>query len=271
MNALGKNLIWLLATLVVLGMSIGFRPGSESFLGVAQSTDRVLTTSSSGVVSKIHVQSGQAVKKGDVLIELNDVNLQLMINEAKYNLKKTQAEKNFAQRLDPSLGKNGAADLSIDQLATDLRLKMKQQESLKIVALQNGYIGDVSVSVGDIVQSFQPLAIFYAPHCERVRGYLHETARVALKPGDKVTVQSAVDLRKVFEAEVLSIGERYTEFPLRLKPSMQANDAIWAREVEISLPEGNPLLPMEKVKIMAKSTAGFFEMIYPESFRGFAG
>lgn len=268
MNAIGKNLIWLLATLVVLGMSIGFRPGSESFLGVAQSTDRILSTSSSGVVSKINVQAGQAVKKGDILIELSDVNLQLMINEAKYNLKRTQAERNFAQNLDPALGKSGTADLSIDQLANDLKLRMKQQESLRIVALQDGFVGDINVSVGEIVQSFQPLATFYSPRSKRVRGYLHETARVALNQGDKVTIQSAVDMHKLIEAEVLSVGERYTEFPLRLKPAIQANDAVWAREVEIVLPEDNPFLPMEKVKIMAASDAGFFEMVYPNSFRG---
>jgi multidrug resistance efflux pump len=268
MNALGKNLIWLLATLAVVGMSIGFRPGSESFLGVAQSTDRVLSTSSSGVVAKINVQAGQAVKKGDVLIELNDVNLQLTINEAKYNLKKSQFEKNFAERIDPARGGDPSADISINQYQNDLKLKMKQQDSLKLIALQDGFIGDISTSVGEIVQSFQPLAVFYSPKAARVRGYLHETAKLALKAGDVVHVQSAVDLNKLVEAKVLSVGERYTEFPLRLKPSLQANDALWAREVEILLPEDNNFLPLEKVKIMAKSEAGFLEMIYPDSFRG---
>ncbi|RYZ51394.1 MAG: biotin/lipoyl-binding protein [Proteobacteria bacterium] len=268
MNALGKNLVWLLATLAVLGMSIGFRPGSESFLGVAQSTDRILSTSSSGVVSKINVKAGQAVKKGDVLIELSDVNLQLTINEAKYNLKKSQFEKNFAERLDPGRGEDASADISINQYQNDLKLKMKQQDSLKIVALQDGFIGDISTSVGEIVQSFQPLAIFYVPKASRIRGYLHENAKLALKAGDKVHVQSAVDLTKLVEAEVLSVGERYTEFPLRLKPSLQASETLWAREVEIELPQDNHFLPLEKVKIMANADAGFFQMIYPGSFAG---
>lgn len=271
MKLLGKNLVWLIATLLVLAMTLNFRPGSESFLGITQTTDRILSTSSSGVVAKIHVQAGQAVKKGDVLIELSDVNLQLLINEAKWNLKRSQFEKNFAESLDPGANTRGSADINVNQMQNDLALKMKQQESLKIVALQDGFIGDISVGVGEMVQSFQPLAVFYSSRCFRVRGYLHETAKLALKPGDKVRVQSAVDTSKEWDAEVISIGERYTEFPLRLKPSFQVNDPVWAREVEILLPEGNTFLPLEKVKIMAESMPGSLEVIASQAIGKVSG
>lgn len=255
MQRLLKNVSWLVALLIVVGMTIIFRPGSESFIGSLESTDHIVTTEASGLVSRIHVSSGEHVRKGQVLIELSDINLDILINETEFTLRRLKAERRIARGMveNPPPENQNPVDIEIDQLERDLRLKREKKKAQIVTALQDGVVGSIDIMVGQHVAAFQSLMTFYSPNPRLVNGFLHDTAILELVVGQEVIIQSAGNPMKRTTAKVVSIGERYTNFPVRLKPAFSQTE-VWGQEVNILMPENHKFLPSEKVNISAPSS-----------------
>lgn len=255
MQRLFKNITWLLALLLVIGMTLIFRPGSENFIGSLESTDRIISTEASGLVSQIHVNPGEHVRKGQVLIELSDINLDILINETEHALRRLKAERRIARGMvdSPSKEVQNPVDIEIDQLEKDLKLKREKKKSQTVEALQDGIVGSISVLAGEHVAAFQPLMTFYSTKPRIVHGFLHDTAILELNVGQAVLIQSAGNPLKTAIAQVVGIGERYTNFPIRLKPSFSQAE-VWGQEVDILMPEEHAFLPSEKVNITAQSS-----------------
>jgi HlyD family secretion protein len=80
-----------------------------------------------------------------------------------------------------------------------------------------------------------------------IRGYIHEKVYNRIQVGDIVKVIPTVERGTRVEGEVIGVGTRIVEFPIRLRKV--PDYVIWGREVTIAIPPSNDLLLGEKVRL----------------------
>ncbi|MCG3657597.1 efflux RND transporter periplasmic adaptor subunit [Aliarcobacter butzleri] len=111
-----------------------------------------LNVSTSGIVSKINTDIGNQVKKGDVLLSLNDseekANLEISKNEYKFLLTQYERYKKSAEVFDKN---------SLDKLESELKsakdlitLNEAKLSKMKIIAPFSGVISEKNIEVGDM-------------------------------------------------------------------------------------------------------------------------
>lgn len=111
-----------------------------------------LNVSTSGIVSKINTDIGNQVKKGEVLLSLNDseekANLEISKNEYKFLLTQYERYKKSAEVFDKN---------SLDKLESELKsakdlitLNETKLSKMKIIAPFSGVISEKNIEVGDM-------------------------------------------------------------------------------------------------------------------------
>lgn len=111
-----------------------------------------LNVSTSGIVSKINTDIGNQVKKGEVLLSLNDseekANLEISKNEYKFLLTQYERYKKSAEVFDKN---------SLDKLESELKsakdlitLNEAKLSKMKIIAPFSGVISEKNIEVGDM-------------------------------------------------------------------------------------------------------------------------
>ena len=111
-----------------------------------------LNVSTSGIVSKINTDVGNKVKKGEVLLSLNDseekANLEISKNEYKFLLTQYERYKKSAEVFDKN---------SLDKLESELKsakdlitLNEAKLSKMKIIAPFSGVISEKNIEVGDM-------------------------------------------------------------------------------------------------------------------------
>ncbi|MFY9094866.1 efflux RND transporter periplasmic adaptor subunit [Aliarcobacter butzleri] len=111
-----------------------------------------LNVSTSGIVSKINTDIGNQVKKGEVLLSLNDseekANLEISRNEYKFLLTQYERYKKSAEVFDKN---------SLDKLESELKsakdlitLNEAKLSKMKIIAPFSGVISEKNIEVGDM-------------------------------------------------------------------------------------------------------------------------
>ncbi|MFW3371821.1 efflux RND transporter periplasmic adaptor subunit [Aliarcobacter butzleri] len=111
-----------------------------------------LNVSTSGIVSKINTDVGNKVKKGEVLLSLNDseekANLEISKNEYKFLLTQYERYKKSAEVFDKN---------SLDKLESELKsakdlitLNEAKLLKMKIIAPFSGVISEKNIEVGDM-------------------------------------------------------------------------------------------------------------------------
>lgn len=101
---------------------------------VAAAQEQTLQALSSGTVTEVYVKAGDKVKKGDIILQLDDT-------EQVYNLEKQ--EYNMAQK------RVSGSQRELKLMETERHSLMRKVEDRKIIANFDGIIADLEVSVGD--------------------------------------------------------------------------------------------------------------------------
>jgi len=169
------------------------------------------------------------------------------------NLKQERylTEKRFQTQIDDLTTKLASTEtpetIHQESLKKELELLGKEKASLVILASIDGIIGSIYCKAGEKISPFQPILTLHTRAPSYVRGYIHENIHNRASTGDMVQVTALTGEGKRVKGEIVGVGSRIIEYPLRLKkrPEMQ----LWGREVEIHLPDGNPFLLGEKVII----------------------
>ena len=120
----------------------------------------------SGKITGISFKEGQAVKKGDVLIKIEDDELQAQLEKAKHN-KKLNEDNEFRQRklLEKEAISQEEYDNALNRLNTsnaDIMLLQAQLDKTTIRAPFNGYIGFRYVSEGAYISPTVVMATLYS-------------------------------------------------------------------------------------------------------------
>ncbi len=137
--------------------------------------------------------------------------------------------------------------IQIESLQKELVLLNEEKLKLLIYSQINGVIGSVNFKCGEKVSPFAPILTLHTKSPSYIKGYIHENVYNSVCVGKTVKVVSLTSRNGATTGEVVGVGSRIVEYPVRLRkrPEIQA----WGREVQIRISEGNEFLLGEKVMI----------------------
>ncbi len=161
-------------------------------------------------VVKVHVDAGMRVRKGQVLVELDDQDIRAKVAQAEQAVKAAQAQAEQA-RLEVERSKGlhqkklisdndwdrirhqaQAAEAELERAKHALQEARTMLSYAKVRAPISGVVVDKQVDVGDMVTPGQVLVTLYDPTRMQLWAEVRESLAMGLRPGDKVKVKVAV-------------------------------------------------------------------------------
>jgi multidrug resistance efflux pump len=132
-------------------------------------------------------------------------------------------------------------------LKNELNMLLEEKkESCKIAPI-SGLIGSVNFKAGEKVSPFTPICSLHTESPSYIRGYIHENVYSQVAVGQKVRVSSLANKHTEVAGEVIGVGSRIVEYPVRLRKNPEM--MMWGRDVTIKIPDANNFLLGEKVMI----------------------
>lgn len=188
-----------------------------------------------GYIREVPIKEGQKVKKGDLLVALDDRDFQNAYEVAKGEMgsqfaRRGDAEKNY-RRLAGLLGKAAVSQQqydSADAQNRELRSRFDavsaqvaqaklNLDNTRIVAPSDGYIARKSAEVGQLATPGMPLVGFVSSESRWVIANFKETEISGIKPGAKAYLEVDAIPGKMFEGVVDNIlpstGARFALLP----------------------------------------------------------
>lgn len=149
-----------------------------------------LKSESAGKITDIFFKEGKPVKKGEVLVQVNDDEILAQIEKQKHN-RKLNEDIEFRQRklLEKDAISQEEYDNALNRLNTteaDLRLLQAQLDKTKIRAPFDGTIGLRFVSEGAFVTTSTVIATLYSMHPAKIEFAVPGRYSTQVKPGQKV-------------------------------------------------------------------------------------
>ena len=227
----------------------------RNFSGVASASNEIeLSFRNSGTISLLKAKVGQRVKKGDLLMKLDNVQAQLAyeqslsalksatsaMNTAKSSLERSRAlyEKGSYSLSDYENAKNSYQS-ALDQYESAMRKKDIDQTQIEygyIYAPKSGILAAVDISLNETVSSGQTVAILNAGDDVNVTVGLPENVINKVSIGMKTNISFASIEGKKFEGGIIEISpiadSNTSTFPVKIditkasqevKPGMVAN------------------------------------------------
>jgi membrane fusion protein (multidrug efflux system) len=195
----------------------------------------MLAAKVSGYVTKVNVIEGQKVKKGDVLVEIDERDFQNTLTQMKGDLVSLEARKRDAERNHKRISdlfRGGAVSQQQSDTASanysDLQAKydgihaqVSQAElnltNTKIKAPSDGFIAKRAVEEGQLAATGVPLLGFVDSGARWITANFKETDVEAIKIGAKVKITIDAISKKEFNGKVESIssatGATFTLLP----------------------------------------------------------
>lgn len=248
-----------IALVVVVGMYVGSE--SVSFQGIAESREININFERAVEIKVIHVQPGQKVAKGEILLELSQSEIETNLRNLKAQLVRINAELKLRENLSRIVSKKKVATNVVDplkleesQVVREIGLLENQKRGLFVFSEIDGIVGAVNFKVGEKAPAFAPLITISPVDPTYVVGYVHESGHSKLHQGQRVKIVSPATGREVY-GEVMTVGARIVPIPDRLLriPTIVS----WGREVMIKMPEENGFLLSEKVQVKPTLTFDF--------------
>ena len=188
-----------------------------------------------GTIKAVHIEDNQSVKKGDVLVEIDPVDYELRVNEARAivgvreaTFKQAERDKKRAEELykDEVFSKekyentSTAYNLARAQLKAaraQLDIAQRNLDYTKIYAPSDGYVTSKAVEEGNQVQPGQSLLAVVALDDIWVVANYKETQLKNVRKGQRVQIKVDTYPNKVFMGRVDSImagtGAAFSLFP----------------------------------------------------------
>lgn len=167
-----------------------------------------LKSETAGKITHIYFKEGKTVKKGDLLIQVNDEEIRAQLTKQKFNRKLNQ-DIEFRQRklLEKDAISQEEYDNALNRLNTaiaDISLLAAQLDKTKVKAPFDGVIGLRYVSEGALISTSTAIASLYNISPAKIEFAIPGRYSMQVKPGQKInfTVESDTS---VFVGEVYAI------------------------------------------------------------------
>ncbi|MBO6503410.1 MAG: efflux RND transporter periplasmic adaptor subunit [Kordiimonadaceae bacterium] len=182
-------------------------------LGTARARESVtLSPRVSDTVSQVAFEDGQMVKKGDLLVALEDAEEQAQLEEARANL--FEAESQFA-RTEDLVTRGNASTAALDaqrRAVQESKYRLVAAEARladrRIVAPFDGVLGLRQISEGSLVTQNNPITTIDAIDIINLDFSVPERFIATLAPGQKVNARVEAYPERIFEGIVKTVDSR---------------------------------------------------------------
>lgn len=260
-SAKNHNLIYLsiASALVICALLYNsIRVERIGFLGIADSKELQINFEYPVEVRRVHVIQGQNVRKGDLLLELDQSELNTKIRDVEFRMNRLQSEitlrKEFSRIIPKAKQANKGTGQFMDPMQSELNDLAKEKDylgrkkrELYVFSPDDGVVGQINYKMGEKADAFTTVLTLSNNSPTFVTGFVNESLDLSLTEGQVVKVRSATRSNVQSTAVVKSIGRRTVEMPLRLLKFQ--NVMAYGREVTLELSQNNQLLIGEKVSV----------------------
>lgn len=167
-----------------------------------------LKSETGGKITKIYFDEGKAVKRGELLVQVNDEEIRAQLTKQRYNRKLNQ-DIEFRQRklLEKDAISQEEYDNALNKLNTtkaDIAVLEAQLDKTKVIAPFDGVIGLRYVSEGALIATNTPIANLYNISPAKIEFAIPGRYSMQVKPKQKIkfTVESDTS---VFTGEVYAL------------------------------------------------------------------
>jgi hypothetical protein len=251
------SVAWLGCVVIVLALGLHSGVDTSTFVGIADSRESNINFDFPVNVASINALAGQSVKKGDLIAQVEQPELELKLQETRALLNKLNAERRMVLemgQLGSLRSKAVAVDPSSDPLATEIKnledqvaVLENRQKSLYVFAPFDGVVGSVNFKKGETVKPFEPLISVSPSTPTYIDAFIHEALQTHVAVGQTVNVVSLNDSSREVQGHIVSMGSRIVELPIRI--GRVQTTKMWGREIMIEIPHENPFLLGEKVEV----------------------
>lgn len=173
-----------------------------------------------GKIVNIFFREGSSVKKGDLLIKINDAELQAQLEKTKFNLKLLE-DREYRQRvlLEREAISQEDYDVSLNELnvvRADIELIKAQIDKTEIRSPFNGVIGLKSVSEGSFVNTTSVIATLQNINPIKIDFSIPEKYSGSVKIGDNVKFE-VVGTDEIYTGKVYAIEPKIDPLTRTLK------------------------------------------------------
>ncbi|MCJ9429047.1 efflux RND transporter periplasmic adaptor subunit [Kordiimonas marina] len=202
-------------TLTVVTQPVTLRPFTDivEALGTAKASESVtLNARVSDTIRAVKFDDGQLVKKGDVLVNLEDREEKAKLQEAEANQK--EAERQFKRTRD--LVKKGnastaaldAAQRTLDEARFRVDAAQARLNDQRVVAPFDGVLGLRQVSEGSLITPSTPITTIDAINLIYLDFSVPERFLARLKPGQEVEAKVEAYPGRLFKGRVKTVDSR---------------------------------------------------------------
>jgi hypothetical protein len=252
-------LAWAVLAATGVIISIGFYLNSPdaSFHGIAGSRESNVNFEYPVEIRSVHVLAGQRVRKGDLLAELDQSELNTQIRQLTAQITKLKAERSVRDQMNKAVGNLAEGLASADPLTIDIQqleeersYLERQRNNLYVFAEIDGIVGSVNFKRGERAPAFSPIVTILPDSPTFVQGFIYESQQSSVKPGSRVKINSLTTAGVSVQGRVISVGSRFVEIPVRLAPTATRDTSgVWGREVTVEIPRDSQIILGEKVQI----------------------
>jgi membrane fusion protein (multidrug efflux system) len=173
-----------------------------------------------GKIVSIFFKEGSSVKKGDLLVKINDAELQAQLEKAKFNLKLLE-DREYRQRvlLEREAISQEDYDVSLNELnvvKADIGLIKAQIDKTEIRSPFNGVIGLKNVSEGSFVNTTSVIATLQNINPVKIDFSIPEKYSGSVKIGDNVKFK-VVGTNEIYTGKVYAIEPKIDPLTRTLK------------------------------------------------------
>ncbi len=212
---------------------------------VAAAQEQTLQARSAGTVTAVYVKAGDKVKKGDVIIQLDD-------SEQLYNLEKQ--EYNMATK------RRTASERERKLLETERNSLLQKVEDRKVIATFDGIIADLDVAVGDSLEAKDTVGTLVNIDYLTAEVEVTETDVSKLVVGQKVTFTFPALSKKTVEGYVVgwpAIGEVTSRGATVVKVKLRIDDYPEAILPNFSFTGKIEISPTEEYVVVSRYAIGY--------------
>ena len=182
-------------------------------LGTLQAIENVeLTSTVTERVTKVHFQSGQRVKQGDLLVEMDDAQEQAELAEEQSRYREARLQ---FDRFNSLLKRGVTSDLNLDERrrelqTTEARMRAIQSriDERRVVAPFDGVVGLRNVSVGALLQPGTLITTVDKDSVMKLDFSVPEVFLSGLSKGLAIQARARAFENEVFIGEIISLDSR---------------------------------------------------------------